>query len=367
MAGESKIAQDHETIRSWTGEAGSSPEVLGHMAGSGEAGTTGNYFPGYEREKLLESVSDPYRSLRYRRAVQALLDLSERSLVVLRHSRPSSSSLSWVSGRCLMFNRRYYPEHYLRIAVLPGGTRMALDIRDDWHRGIYYRGEYEPETTRIVRKLLRPGDVFFDIGANAGYYACLAAGMGARVHAFEPNSELIPYLCRSCELNGYQQRMVINPIAVTESDGWVEFHLSPQQGNTGLSSMLALQSLQTGRTLRVRGMSLDTYCRIHNLDSIKLIKLDVEGGEISVLRGAERTLREVRPEAIICEVGGFESEGYRPGDVVELLRDAGYVPARLTDAGMECRDDGEPPMLDLRREYGQYNLCFVHRTSCHNL
>lgn len=282
----------------------------------------------------------------------------ERALVVARHHAGGSKLLAALAAEWLYAMRRWRPTDLTRVATLPGGSRLAIVLSDGWHRGIYFRGEYEPETTAFLRRFLRPGDTFIDLGANIGYFSCLAAAHGANVHAFEPNPSMVERLERTRDLNGFAERMRINPIAVASRDGSAEFHVSPQQANTGLSSLLPLPHLQGGAVLKVPTVTLDTYCDRQRLAPIRLLKIDVEGAELQVLAGAGRVLSEWRPDAIICEMGGFAA-GSRPSYVMRRFLAAGYVPHEITlDALTPLTCD--PDSLD-RPDWPQRNICFLRR------
>jgi FkbM family methyltransferase len=280
----------------------------------------------------------------------------ERSLVVARHRAPNSRMLAALAAQWLYAMRRWRPEELSRIATLPGGGRLAIMLTDGWHRGIYFRGEYEPETTALLRRFLRPGDTVVDLGANIGYYSCLAAAHGARVHAFEPNPAMVERLTCTRDVNGYGSRLTINPVAVAAKEGMAEFHLSPQPENTGLSSLLPLPHLVGGELLQVPTITLDSYCDSREIRHIRLLKIDVEGAELQVLAGAGRVLSEVRPDAIICEMGGF-ADGSQPGHVFRRLMAAGYIPHEITIHGLApltC----DPDSIDAQT-WPQRNICFL--------
>lgn len=278
----------------------------------------------------------------------------EALLVRLRHRYPHSCALERLAGRWVATVQRRWPGETARVARLPGGARLVVTLADGWHRGLYFRGVYEPQTTRLVADLLRPGDVFLDVGANVGYYACLAAARGATAHAFEPNPALTALLRRTRDLNAFGARLVVNEVAVDAADGLAELHLSPQALNTGLSSLLPLPHLRAGATAPVPTVTLDGYCARRGIARIRLVKIDVEGAEARVLAGAGRVLATLRPDAVICEVGGF-ADGSRPDDVLRTLAAAGYAPHELTAAGLRpWRGDG-----DAWRHGEQRNLCFL--------
>jgi FkbM family methyltransferase len=281
--------------------------------------------------------------------------LFERTLVRLRHRFPTSRRLAALSAAWLEAMRRWRPDELTRVAVLPGGARLAIVLSDGWHRGIYFRGDYEPETTRLVRSSLLPGDVFLDVGANIGYYACLAASRGAVAHAFEPHPDLVERMELTRTLNRFGDRLRIVPAAVAERDGTARFFLSPQAINCGLSSLLPLPHLQSGRQLDVATLSLDSYCRQQGIRRIRLLKIDVEGAELQVLAGAHMVLHALRPDAIICELGGFR-EGSRPADVLRQFAAAGYRPYEITATGLVPMA-AAPERSD--QDWPQRNCCFL--------
>jgi len=285
--------------------------------------------------------------------------LFEHTLVALRHQFPGSAVLSRLSYHWLVALTTWRPGEMSRIATLPGGIRLAILLRDGWHRGLYFRGVYEPETTALIRRLLKKGDVFLDVGANIGYYACIAAGCGAWVHAFEAN----PALVRQCELsrslNRFGDRLTINPVAVAGGEGTADFYVSPQEENTGLSSLLPMPHLATGHRLSVRTISLDAYCRTQQIHAIRLLKIDVEGAELTVLSGARTVLTDIRPDAIICEVGGF-AEGCTPAELLHALTDAGYTPHEIAPDGTLVPFTDAETALHRPAQWVQRNLCFLN-------
>lgn len=196
-----------------------------------------------------------------------------------------------------------------RVCRLPGGARLVVDVADYAGRRLYFclshkinRGWlYEPETTRFLWNWLRPGDTFIDVGANAGYFSAMAAsivGRAGRVHAFEPNPQVSRLLDRTVERNGYQERMRVNPLAVTDRAGSVQLWCRPD----GRATDDATTVQQAGRVpVQVDSITLDAYCKQAGVERIRLIKIDVEGAELDVFRGASHVLTTIRPDAFVIE------------------------------------------------------------------
>lgn len=171
-------------------------------------------------------------------------------------------------------------------------------------------GVYEFATSQLVREYLAPGDVFVDVGANIGYYSVIAGaavGHSGRVFAFEPSARMRARLERNVQLNELRQ-VTVRPEAVTASSGVVRL-IEPQgTGNDGL----AYVDVNGGSAgVDVRSIRLDEQPELASR-SPALIKVDVEGGELEVFRGATGLLDRIDAPSII-----FES--------FELARDAALL------------------------------------------
>jgi FkbM family methyltransferase len=215
-----------------------------------------------------------------------------------------------------------------RKAHLQAESYLALDV--------YFRQAYEPETTAFVRRWLRPGDTFLDVGANVGYYTCLAASLTrspGSVHAFEPNPEVTPWLQASIQLNRFDDRVTFAGVAVgSEDKACVDLFTPHDPEDIGRASLLHMSHLE-GRTYRVLQVTLDSYAAAHGIESVRLLKLDIEGGELAALRGARRLMTDVRPEAIVCEVQPSEASPNAVEELCQAFRDFGYVPHAIEAGG----------------------------------
>jgi FkbM family methyltransferase len=199
----------------------------------------------------------------------------------------------------------------------PGGSPMALSMRDHQHRSIYFYGDYEPEITEVFRRLVTAGSTVYDVGANAGYFALLSGELGASVHAFEPNPAVRALLSRSVEL-GHRDITVV-PCAVSGHEGKLPLYVSGP-GNTGRSGLM----VERGTSVEVDVITLDDYARRTNTIP-QLVKIDVEGAEVGVLEGMSQLLADVKPTLIVeLHVTRGEVEHATHDEVAELLRQAGY-------------------------------------------
>lgn len=165
---------------------------------------------------------------------------------------------------------------------------LRWDIRSGPTR--YWRGTYEPEMQRRLLSLTNAGDRVFDCGAHAGFFTLLLAHHGRAVTAFEPGTIPGRLLRRHLSINGLTQRVVVCDRAIADSTGAVPFG--------GVSDWAhSTEGITRQSKVYVEAVTLDEWCRTNPFPS--LIKMDVEGGEIAGLRGAQHVLAEVHPTLVV--------------------------------------------------------------------
>lgn len=170
-------------------------------------------------------------------------------------------------------------------------------------------GSYELEKQSVFERLVKPGDIVFDIGANVGFYTLLAStmiGPTGHVYAFEPLPRNLEYLRRHIALNKLTNVTVFDS-AVSEQTGVARF-------GCGTS---ATGALSDDGEFSVKTIALDELDA--SLPPPSLLKIDVEGAELSVLRGAQRLLKLHKPSILLATHG---REVQR--QCCDLLLDRGY-------------------------------------------
>ena len=170
---------------------------------------------------------------------------------------------------------------------LPEG-RQVLDVHDySVSAHIIAHRSYEPNVTAAFRRLVRPGMTVVDVGANVGYYALLASqlvGPEGRVIAIEPYAENSRLILLTALVNGCSN-IDLRPVAVDAAAGWAYY--ATHVGSDGGVLPADADSLRGGRGVVVPTFRLDELLRDTPVD---FIKLDVEGAEARVVRGAEQTI-----------------------------------------------------------------------------
>lgn len=180
-------------------------------------------------------------------------------------------------------------------------------------------GTYERETQRVLKRLIEPGAVVYDLGANVGFFTLLAsklAGAAGVVYAFEPLPRNIELLERHVQLNRASNVRVM-PLAVTATSGVARFARAANPSMGGLA--------EEG-DVEVRTDSIDALVGSGVIRPPTFLKIDVEGAEDGVLAGAKQVLREHRPDILLS------AHGYRKHETCSsLLQDLGYALRDLRD------------------------------------
>ena len=239
--------------------------------------------------------------------------------------------------------------------------RLSWELHPDClvQRWLYYLSWYEHRETNWIRGRVRPGWVFFDVGANFGYYSLLVSdfsGRTAEVYAFEPFAPNHRLLNRNKALNGLE-RLRTFKLALSDRDGEVEF-LLPKEDNLGHGRILADEKLATPERSveRVATTTLDVFVARHAVEKIDFIKVDIEGAEMLFLAGAAETLRRLRPALMIeCNPEGLAEFGTTADRMLKAINELGYEAYRLERSGLQ-------PMNDARTIEDYCNLMCLPRS-----
>lgn len=183
---------------------------------------------------------------------------------------------------------------------------------------VYYTGTYEKGTIHVMTQLLKEGDVFVDAGANIGLMSMVAAtcvGPTGMVYAFEPFPLIVDRLKANIRLNHFSN-IRIYPVALAAAAG--EALLYPDRSlNPGASSLV--NRSQGTEPITIRKEMLDTYFAAGH--EITLIKIDVEGYELEVLKGGSQILKSPKAPALIVECSiDRENFDYNATDLFDYIK-----------------------------------------------
>jgi FkbM family methyltransferase len=189
---------------------------------------------------------------------------------------------------------RSYPEGSV-VSIYSGVGKGLRWKRFHRYDPAAWLGTYEPSIQGLLEKHLRPGDVFYDVGAYAGFFTVLAAhlvGHGGRVVAFEPHPENIESINAQVETNRFGH-VALERKAVSASAGAVRFSVGDNLSVGHLGD-----PLKTGETMmEVEATTLDDA--LLKYGPPKLIKVDIEGGGVEMARGARRLAEMCKPVWIL--------------------------------------------------------------------
>jgi FkbM family methyltransferase len=183
------------------------------------------------------------------------------------------------------------------IKEIAPGVRLFIDLSDHVIGLNILRGQYEQDEIRFVRGLLRPGDSAIDVGGHIGFFTmqmAAAVGPDGRVYAFEPLDANADLLERSILENGFGDRVRFQRAAVGAAPGTATLTFPVETLNSGGAYLLRDGSapLAGNRKVQVPLVALDA---LDLRRPVRVIKMDVEGAEPQVLRGAARILAEDKP------------------------------------------------------------------------
>jgi FkbM family methyltransferase len=203
---------------------------------------------------------------------------------------------------------------------------MALDQADYIQLTIFWEGEYEPEITRLLMTELRFDDVFYDVGANVGYYTCAALKKPTKsVLAFEPDPVSASVIRLNLRLNALEgPSCQVMEMALGRTAGRGIFHRS-HAFNSGMSG---LRPVYPVASFEVPIETIDSLISSGRAPAPTVLKVDVEGLEHEVLVGARRLLESNPPRLIVFEAPHdlLASAGH---PLTAYLRDRGYAIAHL--------------------------------------
>jgi FkbM family methyltransferase len=192
----------------------------------------------------------------------------------------------------------------------------------------------EPGTGDVLRRLIQPGMVVADVGANIGLLTLVmawATGPGGRVIAFEPEAVPRSNLEKMKHLNGLSW-VEVRDQAVGERAGRLTFHVSDIIGH---SSLYALPDAEEARTVEVEVVRLDDVAPAKRLD---VVKIDVEGAELDVLAGMKGVIAKNPDLAIVAEFGPehLKRVGQTPAQWFKAFGDAGFTPYLIDETRGDC-------------------------------
>jgi FkbM family methyltransferase len=213
------------------------------------------------------------------------------------------------------------------------GTEILVPLSDYIGKAVFFLGDLDRKISEVIRRIVRPGDRVLDVGANLGVVTLQLArlvGPNGVVHSFEPNPAVHRLLEQSLERN-HLTNVRLHKCALGADDG-TTLTLNFSEENAGLGTVCRGSTGAGWSSVEVPVRTLSALAAEHDFGEMRLMKMDVEGFELTVLRGALAWLAARPPEAIVFE----SNEGRDPKEpdpVISFLSEQGYtfysIPKRL--------------------------------------
>lgn len=231
---------------------------------------------------------------------------------------------------------------------------MEVDTSKVIGAAFYWIGFHEFKEWRYLQRYLKPEMVFLDVGANQGEYSLFAAKRltSGSVIAFEPVDKIYQKLQYNISMNKFPNIRTYN-LGLSDVAGIVPIYEMDSEGanNEGLATLY--QSEVRGKMIQqIKLDILDNLMSDFNLSRIDFIKVDIEGAELSMLKGARETIARFRP-MIMVEMNSetFNAAGYTQGAIIDFFTELHYKPHYIDSRG------GLSPQVSADRMFT--NIVFV--------
>ncbi len=238
------------------------------------------------------------------------------------------------AGKLDRLQRKLF-KSYGRVGMDLEGCRMMLDLRNRLDLLCWIR-RFERAQQRFIRSIVKEGDTVVDAGANIGIYTMLCSrlvGPSGSVHAFEPSPAAYDRLEEHVRMNGLAN-VRTNRLALGNKETELELNVADDHG---FSSFGVPAGGVAGRyRVRVPVTTLDAYCSEMGITAVALAKIDVEGFELHVLRGAGKMIQRGALHTMVIEYNrqAQVNNGFSPDDLPCALREAGFAVQEIAEGGV---------------------------------
>ena len=273
----------------------------------------------------------------------------------------------------LKIDRRITSSSDMKSAHKMAFASLYLSVRSRLLQRAVHLGLRVPDGLVVLMNLaLKNCDTVLDIGANVGWVterASWLVGASGHVYSFEPSPTTRCYLQRRLICMGLTN-VEICPLALGEASGQAVLHEFAE--NFGGSSSLAFgpetapgQSLRTHTVVEVS--TLDSYVETNQIKPIRLVKIDVQGAELQVLKGASLLFSAIDAPIMYIEVeaGADAAFGYRPANLLDVIASFGYTMYSWRKDGLvsvrsehDIPDDGHDDLICLKLSYPPHNQLY---------
>ena len=248
--------------------------------------------------------------------------------------------------KALLIRRFWQKKKLLTVNVL--GTQATFDTSDFLSNVFFWQSEfsedYEPAVSKILATLIKSSDVYADVGGNVGFFSILPALFNptCKIYYLEMDRTIRPILIKNLKLNGLSEdRISIVNAAVGDGDSDIEYVPHPY---SFLAMLGKEDTTPYDLKLSAKQIVLDRYFLSEGRDP-DLIKIDIDGAEMSALRGMSRILKETKPNMLLeVHPAYLPNFGSSASEVFEFLSARGYKLFEIED----FRNTRSPKLIELK-------------------
>lgn len=206
------------------------------------------------------------------------------------------------------------------------GVKVYFPARSHIFEEACEQGVYEHQIVELLIRLVKPDSHFFDVGANIGLISIpiLQAVETCRVTSFEPSPNTLPYLRRTVEESRFENRWAVAGKAAADYEGEIRFSVSyPELG--AFDGILDTGRAGCAGQVVLPATTLDAEWRRLARPNVSAVKIDVEGSEMLVLKGARECIETCRPYILLeWNILNFGAYGFKRKDLLGFARQSGY-------------------------------------------
>lgn len=254
-----------------------------------------------------------------------------KALIEIANSWPASKRfLKPIGMRASL--RLFAPHRAVKVQTPTGQTLKLTHVSSNYlSLQLFWKGTnyYEPLTTLVLQELLRPGATFVDVGANIGFFSLIASvtNPGIKIIAFEPNPKNFETLNENIRANGFAN-IHCEALAVSDRAGTATLYLNTSDMSASLLPSFQGDFNPASKCVMVQTATLNEYFDKHFSGSRIVLKIDVEGHETELLRGAWHMLETHSPDIIIEVLQAYCEE------IQSALKRLGYEFYKIDDRGL---------------------------------
>ena len=216
-------------------------------------------------------------------------------IIIIRKIRPAIIQLFIINLIFGNSNKRRFHYHVKKLNLF-----FYIDPFTWIGKHLIEEGSFEPTIIEEVKKNININSVFFDIGANEGFFSIIASSQGEnnRIYSFEPQSRLLPIIKENFKKNNLKNYEIVNS-AVGKASYSTYINLFPEHISEASSKLKPYRFSKKKEKINI--IDLDTFVLSKNIKTIDLMKIDVEGFEIDVVEGMKKILEKKIPKRILLD------------------------------------------------------------------